>query len=124
VSDNKTSIVLLDKIDKELGSPEVLSDRSFAFTISDYDSAWLFAHLEGGMHTGCIRICSQEKKARSAMLLYRGRVIMCIHESANDLKIDSAMQNILADLALADTVVEIIDMPESTILTMSSNISA
>lgn len=93
------------------------------FKIADYDLEWLITDLEGGMRTGCVKACSEEKLSRSAMLLYRGRVVGCIYGCKNmpgDFATEDALHHMLADLALPETQVTIYDLPEDATLSMSS----
>src|SRR5262249_21261097 len=41
----------------------------------------LLVSLEGNQRTGCLRIVSPRRKARSAILIYKGRVVGCLYGS-------------------------------------------
>ncbi len=91
--------------------------------VSDNDLGWLINNLEGGMHTGCIKVFSEEVKSRSAALIYRGRVIGCIYGNKTLTEADStegSLQKLMKDLSLTDTTVVIYDLPEELILAMSA----
>src|SRR4030095_10519528 len=62
----------------DLMIPPIDGSQPNTFKIGEYDLEWLITDLEGGMRTGCVKAACQERKSRSAMLLYRGRVVGCI----------------------------------------------
>lgn len=93
------------------------------FKIKDYDLEWLITDLEGGMRTGCVKASSEEQLSRSAMLIYRGRVVGCIYGSKkmNDAHpTEQSLSFMLRDLALPETEVTVYDLPEKVTLAMSS----
>jgi hypothetical protein len=93
------------------------------FKIKDYDLEWLITDLEGGMRTGCVKASSEEQLSRSAMLMYRGRVVGCIYGSKkmNDAHpTEQSLAFMLRDLALPETEVTVYDLPEKVTLAMSS----
>lgn len=103
--------------------PPVGNDGLKEFKIADYDLEWLITDLEGGMRTGCVKASSDERRSRSGMLLYKGRAVGCIYSSKEmpeTLPTEEALHQTLKDLALPQTTVQIYDLPESIILSMSA----
>jgi hypothetical protein len=83
----------------------------------------LLVSLEGNQRTGCLRIISPRRKSRSAILIYRGRVVGCLYGSR---KIDAhylqqdAHQFALADLASPGNVLDAYELPEELVLAAAS----
>jgi hypothetical protein len=75
------------------------------------------------MRTGCVKAASESRLSRSAMLLFRGRVVGCIY-GCKTLKetqpTKESLDYMLADLALPDTDVKMYDLPEDVTLAMSA----
>ena len=75
------------------------------------------------MRTGCVKSSSETKLSRSAMLLYKGRAVGCIHgcKSMPDvLPTEQSLHEMLSDFKLPDTRVTIYDLPDSVTLSMSA----
>lgn len=103
--------------------PPIQPESLNTFKIADYDLEWLITDLEGGMRTGCVKACSQQRLSRSAVLLYRGRAVGCIYGSKtipDAQSIEQSLQSMLSDLDLADTTVQIYDLPEDVTLANSA----
>ncbi len=103
--------------------PPLSAEGLKEFKIADYDVEWLITDLEGGMRTGCVKASSQEKRSRSAVLLYKGRAVGCIHSSKqmpDTMPTEQALHGMLADLELPDTVIRLYDLPENVTLSMSA----
>lgn len=89
----------------------------------DYDLEWLITNLEGGKRTGCVKAVCERRKSRSAMLLYRGRVVGCVYNSISRQETpttEQSLQCMLDDLEVPEAVVEVYDLPEDVILAMSA----
>lgn len=83
----------------------------------------LIAGLERSGRTGCVRATSEERFSRSAMLLYRGRAVGCIHNCRSKpfpQKTEEALKLMIGDLSLPDTVVSLYDLPEEIVLPVSA----
>lgn len=103
--------------------PPVDGQEPNVFKIADFDLEWLITDLEGGMRTGCVKASSEERKSRSAMLLYRGRVVGCIYgsKSMNDPQpTEGSLMLMMQDLALPETTVTVYDLPAEVALPMSA----
>jgi hypothetical protein len=103
--------------------PPVNVDTLKEFKIADYDVEWLITDLEGGMRTGCVKASSEQKRSRSAMLLYKGRAVGCIYgckETPDTQPTEQSLHEMLTDLDLSDTLVKIYDLPEAITLSMSA----
>lgn len=79
----------------------------------------LLISLEGNQRTGCLRIISPRRKARSAILIYRGRVVGCLYGCK---KLDyqylqeDAHKAALADLASPGNILDAYELPEELVL--------
>lgn len=86
----------------------------------------LIVSLEGNQRTGCLRIISPKRKSRSAILIYRGRVMGCLYGSR---KLDwhfmqqEAHREALADLAAPGNILDAYELPEELVLASSSMFS-
>lgn len=89
----------------------------------DDDLEWLITELEGGKRTGCVKATSQPRQSRSAMLLFQGRVVGCIHSSKltpDTQPTEQSLKRMLDDLETSETVIEVYDVAENVILAMSA----
>lgn len=83
----------------------------------------LLVSLEGNQRTGCLRIISPRNKSRSAILMYRGRVVGCLYGSR---KLDyqclqqDAHKFALAELATAGNILDAYELPEELVLAAAS----
>ncbi|MDR3613459.1 MAG: hypothetical protein P4L53_07825 [Candidatus Obscuribacterales bacterium] len=103
--------------------PPLNAETTKEFNIADYDVEWLITDLEGGMRTGCVKSSSEGKLSRSAMLLYRGRAVGCIHgckTMPDTLPTEQSLHEMLTDFNLPDTKIMIYDLPDSVTLSMSA----
>ncbi|MGH7192644.1 MAG: hypothetical protein ACREJM_03815, partial [Candidatus Saccharimonadales bacterium] len=77
----------------------------------------------GNKRTGCLRIVSPTRRSRSAILIYRGRVVGCLYGSR---KFDThflqhdAHRRALADLAAPGNVLDAYELPEELVLAACS----
>ncbi len=93
------------------------------FRIGDYDLEWLITDLEGGMKTGCVKAWCKRRLSRSALLLFRGRVVGCIYNCKSQPETgttEESLQKMLSDLKIPDTDVHVYDLPECITLAMSA----
>ncbi len=93
------------------------------FKIADYDLEWLITDLEGGMKTGCVKAWCKRKLSRSAILLYRGRVVGCIYSCKSEpdtQTTEKSLQKMLGDLEIPDSDVQGYDLPENITLAISA----
>jgi hypothetical protein len=83
----------------------------------------LLISLEGNQRTGCLRIISPKRKSRSAILIYRGRVVGCLYGSrkmnSHCLQQD-AHQHALSDLANPGNLLDAYELPEELVLAAAS----
>jgi hypothetical protein len=83
----------------------------------------LLVSLEGNQRTGCLRIISPRHKSRSAILIYRGRVVGCLYGCR---KLDyqclqqDAHKFALADLAMPGNILDAYELPEELVLAAAS----
>lgn len=83
----------------------------------------LLISLEGNQRTGCLRIISPRRKARSAILIYRGRVVGCLYGCK---KLDyqflqeDAHKAALADLASPGNILDAYELPDELVLAAAS----
>lgn len=83
----------------------------------------LLGDLEKESFTGCVKAQSQKNLSRSAVVLYRGRAVGCIfgkRPMTDAYPTETALELMFADLCDADTDVQIYDLPEGLVLSMSS----
>jgi hypothetical protein len=107
----------------DLIMPPIKADTLKVLRVQDYyDVDWLITQWEGGMHTGCIKTSSANLSSNSAMLLYKGRAVGCIHCKSNSeaKSTEAALNAMLADLDAPDTVVTIYDLPDEITIAMSA----
>lgn len=107
----------------DLFLPPINGEPPNTFKIADYDLEWLITDLEGGMRTGCVKASSEDKLSRSAMLLYRGRVVGCIYGTKmlkDPLSTEGSLALMVQDLGLPETVVMSYELPEDVALSMSA----
>lgn len=83
----------------------------------------LLVSLEGNKRTGCLRIVSPSRRSRSAILIYRGRVVGCLYGSRkfdNHFLQHDAHRRALADLATPGNVLDAYELPEELVLAACS----
>ncbi|HEY9715882.1 MAG TPA: hypothetical protein V6C69_00330 [Trichormus sp.] len=91
--------------------------------VREYKLDHLIADLERNIFTGCIKIASEEKESRSALLLCRGRAVGCVYNCVSlpdTLPTEQALQMILSDLSLPETDLRMYKLPADVIFAMSS----
>lgn len=83
----------------------------------------LLISLEGAERTGCLKITSSHSRSRSAILLFRGRVVGCVygrkHMRGQYLQQD-AHKCALADLASPGNTLDAYELPEDLVLAAAS----
>ncbi len=83
----------------------------------------LLISLEGNERTGCLRIVSRKRKSRSAILIYKGRVVGCLY-GAKQMDYQCLQQDAhkfaLADLASPGNVLDAYELPEELVLAAAS----
>ncbi len=102
--------------------PPIGTDTLKTLRLADYNLDWLITRWEGGMYTGCIRTSSASESSESALLLYRGRAVGCIHcENGSQAKsTEAALQAMLSNLDAPDTVVTMYELPDEIIMAYSA----
>ncbi|MBX9687974.1 MAG: hypothetical protein K2X27_14810 [Candidatus Obscuribacterales bacterium] len=83
----------------------------------------LLVSLEGAERTGCLKITSNHARSRSAMLLFRGRVVGCVYgrkSMRGQYLHEDAHQCALADLAAPGNILDAYELPEELVLAASS----
>ena len=83
----------------------------------------LLLTMEAKQSSCCLRIIAPGRKARSAILIYKGRVIGCLHGNkklANQVFGEEAHQQALIDLAQPDNVVDAYLLSEEIVLAAAS----
>lgn len=83
----------------------------------------LLISLEGAGRTGCLKITSPTRKSRSAILLYRGRVVGCIYGQKSmrgQYLHQDAHKCALADLAAPGNVLDAYELSEDIVLAAAS----
>ncbi len=79
----------------------------------------LLISLEGKQSTCCLRIASPNNKSRSAILLFRGRVLGCLYGSKNidrQLFGEEALERAVADLAAPGNILDAYVLSEELVL--------
>lgn len=83
----------------------------------------LVVGLEGSQRTGCLKIESPRTKSRSAVLLYKGRVVGCVYGRKNmvcQYLAEDAHKCAMSDLASPGNSVEAYELPEEIVLAAAS----
>lgn len=83
----------------------------------------LVISLEGSQRTGCLKIDSPRTKSRSAILLYKGRVVGCVYGRKNmvcQYLAEDAHKCAMSDLASPGNSVEAYELPEEIVLSAAS----
>lgn len=83
----------------------------------------LLLSFEAHQKSGCLRIVSPKKKSRSAMLIYRGRVIGCIYGSKNHIDQlfgETARTYAIADLAQSGNLMDSYTLGEEVVLSAAA----
>ena len=83
----------------------------------------LLISLEGSGRTGCLKITSPNRRSRSAILLYRGRVVGCIYGQKGmrgQYLHQDAHKCALADLAAPGNLLDAYELPEEMVLAAAS----
>ncbi len=79
----------------------------------------LLISMEGKQSTCCLRIASPKNKSRSAILLFRGRVLGCLYGSKNidrQLFGEEALERAVADLAAPGNILDAYVLSEELVL--------
>lgn len=83
----------------------------------------LLVSLEGNQRTGCLRIVSPRSKSRSAILIYRGRVLGCLYGNKKleyQCIQEDAHKQALADLASPGNILDAYELSEELVLAAAS----
>jgi len=83
----------------------------------------LLVAIEGKQSTCCLRIISPRKRSRSALLIFRGRVMGCIYGAKNlgrQLMGEEAHFRAMSDMALPDNTVDAHMLDEEIVLAAAS----
>lgn len=83
----------------------------------------LLVSLEGSEKTGCLKIVSTKRKSRSAILLYKGRVVGCVYGQRSlgfQYLAEDAHKFALSDLASPGNIVDAYELPEDLVLATAS----
>lgn len=83
----------------------------------------LLISLEGSQRTGCLKITSPLRKSRSAILLFRGRVVGCIYGQKSmrgQYLAEDAHKCALSDLSAPGNYLDAYELPEELVLASAS----
>jgi hypothetical protein len=83
----------------------------------------LLIKIEGNQCSGCIQVFSQKTRSRSAILVFRGRVLGCVYGQRNlgyQVFGQEALDNALTDLAGFDNQLLAYQLPEEIVLAAAS----
>lgn len=83
----------------------------------------LLISLEGAERTGCLKITSSRARSRSAILLYRGRVVGAVYgrkQMRGQYLHEDAHKCALSDLASPGNVLDAYELPEELVLAAAS----
>ncbi len=83
----------------------------------------LLISLEGAERTGCLKITGHTSKARSAVLLFRGRVLGCVYGRKNmrgQYLHEDAHKCAMSDLASPGNYLDAYELPEDLVLSAAS----
>lgn len=83
----------------------------------------LLVSLEGAERTGCLKITSSHSRSRSAILLYRGRVVGAVYgrkQMRGQYLHQDAHKCALSDLASPGNVLDAYELPEDLVLAAAS----
>lgn len=83
----------------------------------------LLVSIEGNQRTCCLKVISTKKKSRSAILIFRGRVVGCLYGRKDlDFQVmqQDAQMHALADLATPGNILDAYQLPEDLVLAAAS----
>ncbi|MDZ4832340.1 MAG: hypothetical protein SGJ27_00930 [Candidatus Melainabacteria bacterium] len=103
--------------------PSITGKLNHSVKCGDYDINRLLADLEASELTGCIKAESAEVLSRSAALLYKGRVVGCIYgrkPQPQTQVLEQSLKAMLADLALQTTDMQVYELPDEVVISMSA----
>ena len=83
----------------------------------------LLISLEGGERTGCLKISSHHARSRSALLLYRGRVVGAVYGKKymrGQYLQEDAHKCAMSDLATPGNLLDAYELPEDLVLSAAS----
>lgn len=95
----------------------------FPVKSGDYDILQLYKDLEDGALSGCVKVESDERLSRGAILLYRGRVVGAIYgrkPMTDPYPVEPALKMTLEDSFLPESELTIYNLPEEIVLSMSA----
>ncbi|GEM_PF-2932457 len=83
----------------------------------------LLVSIEGNQRTCCLKIISPKQKSRSAILIFRGRIVGCLYGKKNmamQVMQQDAHMHALTDLATAGNILDAYQLPEELVLAAAS----
>ena len=107
----------------DLFMPSISGKLLHEMECSSCDPKQLLSDLELANFTGCIKARSEEKKSRSAMVIYNGRVVGAIYgkkDAQEPYPVDRAYKMLGEDLLEPDTMLTVYELPEGVVLSMAA----
>jgi hypothetical protein len=83
----------------------------------------LLISIEGNQRTCCLKIISPKKRSRSALLIFRGRVVGCLYGRRGlDFQVmqQDAQMHAMSDLATPGNILDAYQLPEDLVLAAAS----
>jgi hypothetical protein len=106
----------------DLIPPPDNADR-FLSCVKDMDIEAMKLSIESNRKTMCLKTESDVTNSRAAAILFRGRVVGCIHGSYRNPKpvpVKEALEAMLLDLQEPSTAVEVYDLADEVVVSMST----
>lgn len=103
--------------------PSLTGKLNHSVNCGDYDINVLLKDLESSELTGCIKAESNELLSRSAALLLKGRVVGCIYGRKPQPQaqlLEQSLKAMLADLGNQSTQMQVYELPEEVVISMSA----
>jgi 3-hydroxyacyl-CoA dehydrogenase/enoyl-CoA hydratase/3-hydroxybutyryl-CoA epimerase len=107
----------------DLIMPSLSGKLIYELRCADCDTNKLLQDLELAGFTGTIKARSESEKSRSAMLIYKGRIVGALFgkkDFAETESIDATIHLIRDNLTKADTLLQVYELPEHVIFSMSA----
>ena len=107
----------------DLFMPSISGKLLHEMKCSACDPRQLLADLELANFTGCIKARSEEKKSRSAMVIYNGRIVGAIYgkkDAQEPYPVDRAYKMLGEDLLEPDTMLTVYELPDGVVLSMAA----
>ncbi len=98
------------------------NDNVREITLETSDLKELLKELEDENYTGCMRVVSELRKSRCALLFYRGRVVTCLYTSTNvdQHPIEQSINMLLNDLKAPQARLIMYELSEQVVLPLSA----